>query len=86
MFEEYLNAGMHLAKYELLEENGGFYVWIPEAPGVYANAGTLEACRDLLREVLEGWVVLGIAHHHVLPEFNGVRFLVPAAKVAVQAA
>ncbi len=86
MFEEYLNAGMHLAQYELLEGDEGFYGFIPEAPGVYANAQTLEACRDLLREVLEGWVVLGIAHHHTLPELNGVGFLVPPAKVSAQAA
>lgn len=71
MFEEYLNAGMHLAKYKLLEDNT-FYAHIPEAPGVWANATTLEECRDELKEVLEDWVLLGIAHGHEIPEFSGL--------------
>jgi predicted RNase H-like HicB family nuclease len=71
MFEEYLNAGMRLAKYKLLEDNT-FYASIPEAPGVWANAETLEACREELHEVLEDWVLLGIAHGHETPIFSGV--------------
>lgn len=77
MFEEYLNAGMHLAKYELLEGDEGFYGFIPEAPGVYANEATLEACRELLREVLEGWILLGIAHGHALPTFGEATMTMP---------
>jgi predicted RNase H-like HicB family nuclease len=76
MFEEYLNAGMHRAKYELLEGDEGFYAEILEAPGVCANAETLEACRDVLREVLEGWVLLRIARNLELPEFAGHRLQV----------
>ncbi len=70
MIEEYQNAGMKLAKYKLLEDNS-FYANIPEAPGVWANAGTLEECRDELREVLEDWVLLGVARGHEIPVFKG---------------
>ena len=70
MIEEYLNAGMKLAKYKLLEDNS-FYANIPEAPGVWANAETLEDCRDELREVLEDWVLLGVARGHEIPIFLG---------------
>jgi len=35
--------------------------------GVYANAETLEACREQLQEVLEGWIVLGLRMGHSLP-------------------
>ena len=40
-----------------------FYGEIPSIPGVWANAKTLEACRDELESVLEGWVLLRIADH-----------------------
>jgi predicted RNase H-like HicB family nuclease len=70
MIEEYLNAGMRLAKYKLLEDNS-FYASILEAPGVWANAETLEDCRDELREVLEDWVLLGVARGHEIPVFSG---------------
>ncbi len=72
MIENYLNAGMKLAKYKLLEDNT-FYANIPEAPGVWANAATLEECRDELRDVLEDWVLLGVARGHETPEFLGLK-------------
>ena len=50
---------MHQATYEVLPD-GTFYGEIPGFPGVYANAETLEGCCDQLREVLEGWIVLGL--------------------------
>jgi predicted RNase H-like HicB family nuclease len=76
MFEDYLNAGMHLAKYELLEGEEGFYGYIEETPGVYANADTLENCRDLLREVLEGWILLGIAKNETMPVLSGYSLVI----------
>ena len=72
MFEEYLNAAMHLAKYELLEGDEGFYGFIEQTAGVYASADTLENCRDLLREVLEGWLLLRIAGNQNLPVIAGL--------------
>jgi predicted RNase H-like HicB family nuclease len=82
MFEEYLNAGMKLARYELLEDDEGFYGHIPETPGVWANADSLEVCRNELREVLEGWVLLSIARNHELPVLGGVRIVGPTAAQA----
>jgi predicted RNase H-like HicB family nuclease len=78
MFEEYLNAGMHLAKYELLEDNEGFFGSIPGAQGVWANEDTLEKCRDELRSAFEDWVLIGIRLGHELPELNGVRLVTPS--------
>ena len=78
MFEEYLNAGMHLAKYELLENNEGFFASIPGAQGVWANEDTLEKCRDELRSAFEDWVLIGIRLGHELPELNGVRLITPS--------
>ena len=78
MFEEYLNAGMHLANYELLENNEGFFASIPGAQGVWANEDTLEKCRDELRSAFEDWVLIGIRLGHELPELNGVRLITPS--------
>jgi predicted RNase H-like HicB family nuclease len=48
---------MRMATYEILSA-GTFYGEITGFQGAYANTKTLEACRDELREVLEGWIVL----------------------------
>ena len=57
---------MHRATYELLEDET-FYGEIPGFPGVYAHGETLESCRELLQEVLEGWIILGLRSQHNLP-------------------
>jgi predicted RNase H-like HicB family nuclease len=46
---------------------------IPAIPGVWANAKTLEACREKLESVLEGWVVVHIADHSTIPDIDGNR-------------
>src|SRR3712207_2935017 len=53
MLTEYIQAAMRRAKYEILEDDKSFYGWIPYCQGVWANAPTLEGCRDELQEVLE---------------------------------
>lgn len=76
MIQEYLDQAMQAAHYELLEDNEGFYGEIKTAPGVWATGNTLEACRTELLEVLEEWVIIGIAMNHNLPEFGGVTLKV----------
>lgn len=72
MLSEYIEAAMHRAKYEILEEDGTFIGKIPECQGVWANADTLEACRDELLEVLEEWIILGFQMGHSLPVIDGI--------------
>lgn len=59
MSSDYIRAAMRRAEYEILE-NSTFYGEIPGFRGVYANADTLEDCRQQLQEVLEDWLVLGL--------------------------
>jgi predicted RNase H-like HicB family nuclease len=66
MLTQYIQAAMRRAVYEILSD-GTFYGEIPGFQGVYANAGTLEICREQLQEVLEGWIVLGLRLGHTLP-------------------
>ena len=64
MLTDYIKAAMRHACYELLPEGEGFYGHIPELQGVWANADTLEATREELQDVLEEWLVLGLARQH----------------------
>jgi predicted RNase H-like HicB family nuclease len=68
---EYLEAAMRQARYEILTDDGTFYGEIPGFDGVYANAPTLEACREELREVLEEWLLLRVSRHLPLPVVAG---------------
>ena len=72
MLTEYIAAAMHHARYEILPDDGTFYGEIPECQGVWANADTLEACRDELQEVLEDWILLGVRLGHPLPVIDGI--------------
>ncbi len=40
--------------------------------GVWTQAGTLEACREELQEVLEEWIILGLKMGHPIPSIDGV--------------
>ena len=71
MLRRYLKAALRHARYEILEDDGTFYGEIAECQGVYANASTLEACRDELEEVLEEWVLLRVSQGLELPIIDG---------------
>jgi predicted RNase H-like HicB family nuclease len=72
MLTPYIAAAMRHATYEILPDDGSYYGEIPGFQGVYANAPTLEACREQLQEVLEEWILLGVALHHPLPTVDGL--------------
>jgi len=67
---------MRLAKYEILSDDGTFYGEIPGFDGVYANADTLEACRDELEEVLEEWILFRISRNLSLPIVDGIELII----------
>jgi predicted RNase H-like HicB family nuclease len=67
MLTAYIRAAMCQARCEIVEDDGSFYGHIPSIPGVWANAGTLETCREELESVLEGWVLIGIADRSAIP-------------------
>ena len=67
MLKNYVHAAMGKARYEILSDDGTFYGEIPGFEGVYANADTLEACRDELEEALEGWILLRVSFQYTLP-------------------
>jgi predicted RNase H-like HicB family nuclease len=67
---------MRQAKYEILSDDGTFYGEIPGFDGVYANANTLEACREELEEVLEEWILFRISKNLPLPKVDGIELTI----------
>ncbi len=82
MLTKYIEAAMRHAHYEILAENEGFYGEIPECRGVYANASTLEQCREELAEVLEEWLLFRIHKNLVLPKIDDLELKVDKEAVA----
>jgi predicted RNase H-like HicB family nuclease len=79
MLLDYFKAAMRHARYEILSEDGSFYGEIPECNGVYANAKTLESCRDELKEVLEDWVLFRVYKNHFIPIVDGCEISIREA-------
>ena len=75
MLKKYIQAAMGKARYEILPD-GSFYGEIVGFDGVYANADTLEACRDQLEEVLEGWILLRVSLHFPLPSVDSFELII----------
>ena len=73
MLTAYIRAAMHNAHYEILAGAEGYLGKIPDLQGVWANADTLEACREELREVLEEWIILGLKMGHHIPVIDGIE-------------
>ncbi len=76
MLTSYIHEAMRLAKYEILEDRT-YYGEIPGFQGVWANAESLDACREELQSVLEDWLVVGLRMGHELPVVAGIN-LIPA--------
>ncbi|PSB16659.1 HicB family protein [filamentous cyanobacterium CCP1] len=81
MLTQYIQAAMQKATFEVFQEDGSFYGEIPGFQGVWANATTLEGCREELQSVLEDWILVRIADHLPLPIVNGIE-LKPQEEVA----
>jgi len=73
MLMKYIQTALRQAKYEILDDDGSFYGEIPACNGVYANASTLEECREQLEEVLEEWILFRIYKNIPLPVVDGIE-------------
>jgi len=76
MLTEYLKAAMAKANYELLGGGEGFYGEVAGFQGVFAQADTLEACRDELASTLEDWLLFRISRHLPIPVLQGLDLTV----------
>ena len=78
MLIAYINAAMARASYKTLED-GTYFGEIPGLQGVWANATTLEDCRQELQEVLEGWLILKIRDNDPIPAIGRTRIQLESA-------
>lgn len=73
MLLDYVRVAMAKATYELLPEGEGFYGEIPGFDGVWANAPTLEGCRNALESALEDWILFSVERHILIPAVDGIE-------------
>ena len=82
MIRKYIQHAMEHARYEILPDDGTYYGEIQEYPGIYANALTLEQCRNELEEILEEWILFRVYKNLEVPPIDGleikIRKQVPA--------
>ena len=76
MLTAYITAALRKAHYELLSDDEGYFGTIQGLDGVWAQAASLEECRDELQEVLEEWLVLGLRMGHPIPAIDGIALTV----------
>ncbi len=76
MLTKYVRAAMHRATYEILPDVGTYCGEIPGFQGVYANAATLEACREELEEILEEWILFRVSRNLSLPVVDGIELAI----------
>ncbi len=74
MLITYILRAVRLANYEIFG-GGQYYGEIPGFNGVWAQADSLEACREELQSALEDWLVLGLRMGHKLPMPNAIPSL-----------
>ncbi len=71
MLTEYVDEALRRAHYEILDEaEEPFYGEIKELPGVWASGKTLEDCRNSLKDVVEGWILLSVKKKLLIPRLG----------------
>lgn len=72
MLASYLDAAMHQAHYEIIEDDGSYWGEIAGLQGVWARHATLEGCRTELREALSDWLALRLRLGLPIPIVAGI--------------
>ncbi len=78
MLTRYIQAAMRRAHYEPIEEDGTIFATIPGFDGLWAVGTTRDEAATELASVLEGWLLVGLAHQHPLPVVDGIDLSVHA--------
>ncbi len=81
MIQEYIQKAVKKAQYKTLED-GSWFVEIPGFEGVWANAGSLEECRQELIDVLEEWLILKLRDGDPIPSLEGLTIKIQPMQAA----
>jgi len=79
MIRNYIDAALHQAHYEIIDDEEPYYGSVPGLQGVWASGGTLEACRDHLADVIEGWVLIRLSRGLTIPPIGDAVIAAPLA-------
>lgn len=72
ILSDYIQAAMHTVEVKRLD-SGEWFASIPLCPGVWASAGSPEAARAEIAEVLEEWIVFALSDGEELPPIGDHR-------------
>ncbi len=70
MLTEYIEEALRRARYELIDDDEPYYGEVSELKGVWANGKTLEECRENLKEVIEGWILISLKKDLPVPSLG----------------
>jgi predicted RNase H-like HicB family nuclease len=71
MITDYIEAALARATYEIIKDEEPYYGEVPGLQGVWASGKTLEECRQDLKEVIEGWIIVRLRKGLPIPELDG---------------
>jgi predicted RNase H-like HicB family nuclease len=67
---EYIEEALKRARYEIIDDEEPYYGAIAELQGVWATGKSLEECRNTLKEVIEGWIIVSIKKGLPIPKLG----------------
>lgn len=70
MLIEYIEEALKRARYEIIDDEEPYYGAIAELQGVWATGKSLEECRNTLKEVMEGWIIVSIKKGLPIPKLG----------------
>ncbi len=80
MLVEYIEEALRRARYEMVDDEEPYYGEVPELKGVWASGKTLEECRENLKDVVEGWILVSLRKDLPVPSLG--TFEIRELKVA----
>ena len=72
MLTAYISAAMNRARYKIIDD-GTYFGEVPGLEGLWANAKTLESCRNELQEVLEDWLIVKLRDGDDIPRIGRIQ-------------
>ncbi len=75
MLIEYIEEALRRACYEIIEDEEQYYGEIKELKGVWATGKSLEECRESLKAVIEGWIIVSIKKDLPIPKLGDIEII-----------
>ena len=70
MLIEYIEEAFKRARYEIIDDEEPYYGEVAELQGVWATGKSLEECRNSLKEVIKGWIIVSIKKGLPIPRLG----------------